>query len=59
MEKYSRYIGKGKKQISKMQMQYEFILKNRMHSVCVYVCVCVCARVCLHRKILERYSPKC
>lgn len=28
MEKYSRYIGRGKKQISKKQMQYESIFEK-------------------------------
>lgn len=41
MEKYSRYIGRRKEQISKMQMQHESIVKDRMHSMCV----CVCAHV--------------
>lgn len=41
MEKYSRYIGRGKEQISKMQMQHESIVKDRMPSMCV----CVCAHV--------------
>lgn len=29
MEKYSRYIGRGKKQISKMQMPYESIFEKQ------------------------------
>ena len=41
MEKYSRYIGRGNEQISKMQMQHESIVKDRMPSMCV----CVCAHV--------------
>ena len=45
MEKYSRYIGRRKEQISKMQMQHESIVKDRMHSECVYVCVC--AHMCM------------
>ena len=43
MEKYSRYIGRGKKQISKMQAQYESIFEKQ-NTQCVHICTCMLAQ---------------